>query len=153
MNVDKLTYPGLIVNKFEVGRIMPKADQLWDEWHDIDWKRVESYVWKLQKQIYRASIAGESVMVHTLQKRLLRSYFAKLLAVRKVSQENQGKRTAGVDGVKALTLNVWFQLANRLSIKRQPRPIRRVYLTAPNLVRLKSVRLVCLPCMIEPVNA
>ena len=32
MNVDKLTYPGLIVNKFEVGRRMPKADQLWDEW-------------------------------------------------------------------------------------------------------------------------
>src|SRR6266487_2926202 len=131
MNVDKLTYPGLIVNKFEVGRIMPKADQLWDEWHDIDWKRVESYVWKLQKQIYRASIAGESVMVHTLQKRLLRSYFAKLLAVRKVSQENQGKRTAGVDGVKALTPNARFQLANRLSIKRQPRPIRRVYIPKP----------------------
>jgi hypothetical protein len=76
MNVDKLTYPGLIVNKFEVGRRMPKADQLWDEWHDIDWKRVESYVWKLQKQIYRASTAGDSVTVHTLQKRLLRSYFA-----------------------------------------------------------------------------
>jgi len=110
---------------------MPKADQLWDEWHDIDWKRVESYVWKLQKQIYRASIAGNSVTVHTLQKRLLRSYFVKLLAVRKVSQENQGKRTAGVDGVKALTPNARFQLANRLSIKRQPRPIRRVYIPKP----------------------
>jgi len=110
---------------------MPKADQLWDEWHDIDWKRVESYVWKLQKQIYRASTAGDSVTVHTLQKRLLRSYFAKLLAVRKVSQENQGKRTAGVDGVKALTPNARFHLANRLSIKRQPRPIRRVYIPKP----------------------
>jgi N-terminal domain of reverse transcriptase len=128
MNVDKLTYPGLIVNKFGVGRIMPNADQLWDEWRDIDWKTVESYVWKLQKQIYRASLAGNTVTVHTVQKRLLRSYFAKLLAVRKVSQENQGKRTAGVDGVKALTPKARFQLASRLSIKRQPRPIRRVYI-------------------------
>jgi RNA-directed DNA polymerase len=131
MNVDKLTYPGLIVDKFGVGRTMPNAVQLWDEWQSIDWKSVESYVWKLQKQIYRASIAGDNVTVHTLQKRLLRSYFAKLLAVRKVTQENQGKRTAGVDGVKALTPNARFQLANRLSIKRRPRPIRRVYIPKP----------------------
>jgi hypothetical protein len=110
---------------------MPNADQLWDEWRDIDWKTVESYVWKLQKQIYRASLAGNTVTVHTVQKRLLRSYFAKLLAVRKVSQENQGKRTAGVDGVKALTPKARFQLASRLSIKRQPRPIRRVYIPKP----------------------
>ena len=128
MNVDKLTYPGLIVDKFGVGRTMPNAVQLWDEWRNIDWKRVESYVWKLQKQIYRASIAGNTATVHTLPKRLLRSYFAKLLAVRKVSQENQGKRTAGVDGVKALTPKERFRLAEKLNIKRRPRPIRRVYI-------------------------
>jgi RNA-directed DNA polymerase len=131
MNVDKLTYPGLIVNKSGVSRTMPKADQLWDEWRDIDWKAVESRVWKLQKQIYRASMAGDSVTIHTLQKRLLRSYFAKLLAVRKVSQENQGKRTAGVDGVKALTPKARFQLASRLDIKHKPSPIRRVYIPKP----------------------
>jgi RNA-directed DNA polymerase len=110
---------------------MPKAVQLWDEWQSIDWKRVESYVWKLQKQMYRASLAGANGTVPPLQKRLLRSYFAKLLAVRKVTQENQGKRTAGVDGVKALTPNARFQLANRLSSKRRPRPIRRVSIPKP----------------------
>src|SRR5439155_17671996 len=103
MNVDKLTYPGLIVDKFGVGRTMPNAVQLWDEWRNIDWKRVESYVWKQQKQICRASIPVNTVKVQTMRKSVIRYYFAKLLAVRKVSQENQGKRTAGVDGVKALT--------------------------------------------------
>ena len=131
MNADKLTYPGLIVDKLGVGGTMPNAGQLWDEWRNIDWKAVENYVWKLQKRIYRASIAGNTVTVHTVQKRLLRSYFAKLLAVRKVSQQNQGKRTAGVDGVKALTPKARFHLASRLNIKRQPRPIRRVYIPKP----------------------
>ena len=110
---------------------MPKAAQRWDEWHDLDWKRVESSVWKLQKQRARASTAGESVTVHPLQKRLLRSSVANLLAVRNVSPDNQGKRTAGVDGVKALTATARFHLAKRLSIKRQPRPIRRVYIPTP----------------------
>jgi RNA-directed DNA polymerase len=131
MNADTLTYPGLRVNTFGVGRTLPKADHLWDEWRDIDWKTVERYVWKLPKQIYRASVAGNIMTVHTLQKRLLRSYFAKLLAVRKVSQENQGKRTAGVAGVKALTPKARLQLANRLSAKHQPRPMRSVYIPKP----------------------
>jgi hypothetical protein len=64
MNADTLTYPGLIVNKFGVGRTMPNADHLWDEWRDSDWQTVERYVWKLQKQIYRASGAGNIMTVH-----------------------------------------------------------------------------------------
>jgi len=110
---------------------MPNTVQLWDEWRDIDWKRVESYVWKLQKRIYRASMAGEVGTVHQLQRRLLRSYYAKLLAVRKISQESQGKRTAGIDGMKSLTPSQRFELAQKLDIKHRARPIRRVYIPKP----------------------
>lgn len=110
---------------------MPNTVQLWDEWRNIDWKRVESYAWKLQKRIYRASMAGNVGTVHQLQRRLLRSYYAKLLAVRKISQENQGKRTAGVDGIKSLTPSQRFELAQKLDIKHRARPIRRVYIPKP----------------------
>ena len=74
-----------------------------DEWKDIAWKKVERNVFKLQKRIYRASIRDDRKKVHKLQRLLLKSKSAKLLAVRKVTQDNQGKKTAGVDGVKSLT--------------------------------------------------
>jgi RNA-directed DNA polymerase len=76
-------------------------------------------------------MAGDVVTVHQLQRRLLRSYYAKLLAVRKISQENQGKRTAGVDGIKVLTPPQRFELAQKLDINRKARPIRRVYIPKP----------------------
>ncbi len=56
-------------------------------------------VFKLQKQIFQAIESGNKVKLQT-QKLLSKSYYAKLLAVRKVTQDNTGKRTAGVDGVK-----------------------------------------------------
>jgi hypothetical protein len=60
-------------------------------------------VFKLQKRIYKASQAGDIRRVHQLQRLLLKSRAAKLLAVRRVSQDNRGKHTAGVDGIKSLT--------------------------------------------------
>ncbi|NES66896.1 MAG: hypothetical protein F6K24_17370, partial [Okeania sp. SIO2D1] len=73
------------------------------KWKDINWKKVEKSVFKLQKLIYRASSRGELRKMHRYQKLLLKSYYARLLAVRRVTQDNQGKKTAGVDGIKNLT--------------------------------------------------
>ena len=72
-------------------------------WKNIEWKEVEVRVFKLQKRIYRASQSGDVAKVHKLQRLLLRSWCAKLLAVRRISQDNQGKKTAGIDGVKKFT--------------------------------------------------
>lgn len=73
------------------------------EWKAINWARVERRVFKLQKRIYQATVFGEKRKAKSLSRILAKSYFAKLLAVRQVSQLNQGKKTAGVDGVKSLT--------------------------------------------------
>jgi RNA-directed DNA polymerase len=73
------------------------------EWSQIDWREVEIRVFKLQKRIYRASRSGDVAKVHKLQRLLLRSWCAKLLAVRRISQDNQGKNTAGIDGIKSLS--------------------------------------------------
>ena len=72
------------------------------KWKDINWKKVEKYVFKLQKLIYRASNRGEIRKMRKYQKLLTKSYYARLLAVRRVTQDNQGKKTAGIDGIKSL---------------------------------------------------
>ena len=72
-----------------------------DTWNEIDWKVVEVQVFKLQKRIYKASQRGDVVLVHKLQRLLTKSYFGKLLSIRRVTQDNQGKKTAGIDGVKS----------------------------------------------------
>lgn len=73
------------------------------EWHSINWRKLERRVYKLQKRIYQASQRGDLKTVRKLQKLLLKSWSAKALAVRRVTQDNTGKKTAGVDGVKSLS--------------------------------------------------
>ena len=69
-----------------------------EDWAQIPWRKLEKYVYRLQKRIYRASTRGESEVVHSLQRLLLKSRAARTLAVRRVTQDNQGKRTAGSTG-------------------------------------------------------
>jgi RNA-directed DNA polymerase len=61
----------------------------------------------------------------------LRSTSARLLAVRRVTQDNQGKKTPGVDGVAALEPPERCLLVAGLSLERQARPVRRVWIPKP----------------------
>jgi RNA-directed DNA polymerase len=97
-------------------------------WQDIPWRPVERAVFKLQKRIYQASQRGDGKAVHTLQRLLWRSWYARLLATRRVTQDNRGKRSAGVDGVKALTPPQRRHLAQRLSLSLKAQPVRRVWI-------------------------
>ena len=72
-------------------------------WDNIDWLKVERYVFKQQKRIYTASRQGDIKQVRKLQRTLMRSWSNKALAVRRVTTDNRGKKTAGVDGVKNLS--------------------------------------------------
>lgn len=78
------------------------------EWKDVNWRKAEKAVFKLQKRIYQVSASGSMSAVEKtkklrkLQKTLMRSWSARLIAVKRVTQDNQGKVTAGVDGVKNL---------------------------------------------------
>ena len=100
-------------------------------WEDIDWRKVERYVFKLQKQIFKASRQGNLKKVRQLQKTLMRSWYNRLLAVRRVSQDNRGKKTAGVDGVKSLTPVARIKLAKNLRIKGKSKATRRVWIPKP----------------------
>lgn len=102
-----------------------------EEWKQINWAKAERYVFKLQKRIYAASRRGDVKRVRKLQKTLVRSWSNRILAVRSVTQENQGKKTAGVDGVKSLPPNARLELAGQLKLTGKSKPTRRVPIPKP----------------------
>lgn len=98
------------------------------EWKDIPWRKLERVIFKLQKRIFRASQRGEVKTVRRLQKTLMRSWSAKMLAIRRVTQDNQGKKTAGVDGIKSLTPPQRLALIGNLKLSQKAKPTRRVWI-------------------------
>ncbi|PMB38408.1 group II intron reverse transcriptase/maturase [Fischerella thermalis CCMEE 5319] len=101
------------------------------EWNTIPWRKLERNVFKLQRRIYQASKRGDSRQVKRLQRLLIKSWSAKTLAVRKVTQDNTGKKTAGVDGVKSLTPIQRLELIKKLNLNDKPKAIRRVWIPKP----------------------
>jgi RNA-directed DNA polymerase len=100
-------------------------------WKTINWRQAERYVFKLQKRIYAASRRGDVKLCRKLQKTLMRSWSNRVLAVRRVTQDNQGKKTAGVDGVKSLPPKARLELAGQLKLTGKSKPTRRVWIPKP----------------------
>ncbi len=101
------------------------------EWRDTNWRKLERSVFKLQKRIYQASNCGNVKLVRRLQKLMISSWSARALAVRRVTQDNQGKKTAGVDGVKTLTPKQRLILVNKIKLSNKVKPTRRVWIPKP----------------------
>ena len=101
------------------------------KWNEIPWRTLEISVFKLQKRIYQASLNVDIKRVHQLQKLLLKSESARLLAVRRVTQENQGRKTAGVDGIAKLKPKERLHLAENLKLGERSDPVRRVWIPKP----------------------
>jgi len=103
-------------------------------WADIKWHTMEGHVRRLQERIYRATTNKAWRTVKNLQKLLVRATSTKLLAIRRITQENQGKHTAGIDGMVYDTPEArWRLFQEGLSLKGYtPRPVRRVYIPKDN---------------------
>lgn len=102
-----------------------------DAWETIHWPQVQRDVYRLQQRIYRASQQGETGKVQSLQRLLLKSWSARVLAVRRVTQENEGKKTAGIDGIHSLKPAERIQLAKEITLDRNAAPVRRVLIPKP----------------------
>ena len=82
--------PDLIAFYTKVKEMRMKCNM---KWNAIQWKRAHSRVWKLQRKIYENSRLGNKTRVRLYQEKLINSDSAKLIAVRKVTQDNRGKKT------------------------------------------------------------
>jgi RNA-directed DNA polymerase len=86
-----------------------------ESWKSLPWKQFQKTLFRLQKRVYKAVRAGDKRKARSLQKLILKSQAAKLLAIRQVTQLNAGKKTAGIDGKASFTFEERFTLANELS--------------------------------------
>jgi RNA-directed DNA polymerase len=100
-------------------------------WRQIDWRQVEADVRRLRQRIFTASQAGDLKRVRSLQKLMLRSRANTLSSVRRVTERNAGRLTAGVDGEVVLSPEAKLKLADRMQHPSEPfkaQPVRRVYI-------------------------
>lgn len=102
------------------------------EWNQLPWTRIQRQVFKLQRRIYRAAQRKDQRLVHRLQRLMMRSWYARLLAVRRVTQENRGKRTAGIDGIAKLVAKERLKLARGITLSAKPKPVRRIWIDKRN---------------------
>ena len=108
------------------------TDQKWETWEDIDWNKCQHWVGKLQGRIVKAQKEGKYGKVKTLQWMLTHSFYAKALAVKRVSS-NKGSKTAGVDKKIWSTSNVKFMAIAKLKRRGyQPQPLKRVNIKKSN---------------------
>ena len=113
------------------GASTPGAKHI-DNWEAINWKQIQTHVFRLQRRIYRAAQAKNWTVVRSLQKLSLGSWSARCLAVRQVTQDNRGKKTPGVDGVASIPPEQRLDLVEGLrEVTRKADPLRRVYIPKP----------------------
>ncbi|KHD08329.1 hypothetical protein PN36_16545 [Candidatus Thiomargarita nelsonii] len=110
----------------------------WD-WDYLIWGKVRRLVFNLQKRIYKAAKACKYRKARSLMYLLQHSFYASLLGVRTVTTENKGKRTPGVDRVKAntpkrkkaLVMDVLDTIQKGWD-KYEAKPAKRIYIPKAN---------------------
>ncbi len=97
-------------------------------WKDVDWKLIHKRLSRQQKRVYKASMERNRAKVHALQRRIIGSLDAKLIAVRRVTTENKGHNTAGVDRQRAISNEMKMKLVYKVNLDGKASPIRRAYI-------------------------
>jgi len=90
------------------------SDNASESWRELPWKQFRRNLFRLQKRVYKAIQVGDKQKAKSLQKLILKSTSARLLAIRQVTQLNAGKKTAGVDGKASLSFEERGALSKEL---------------------------------------
>jgi RNA-directed DNA polymerase len=111
----------------------PEGDDF--DWGSVNWPDAEDEVRRLRQRIFTASRAGDLARVRNLQKLMLRSRANALVSVRRVTERNAGRKTAGIDGTVVVTAPGKAILADsvqRHDASQRPKPLKRVYISKAN---------------------
>lgn len=136
----------LINTEREIEKSDPKR-----QWHLINWKKTEEVVKDLQEKIVIAKLEENTKEMYKLQWKLLTTFEAKALAVRKVIT-NQGGKTAGTDNITWKgPKDYWYAIEKLKEIVRNPtkyraQPLRRVWIPKTNS---KELRPLGIPTLID----
>ena len=130
------TTENVVIDDAVINDVVNGPEDICLDWASIDWRQVEADVRRLRQRIFTASRAGDHKKVRNLQKLMLRSRANTLLSVRRVTEINAGRSTAGIDGkVVALgpdkaELAAWLQ--QRHCSVDGLEPVRRVFIPKAN---------------------
>src|SRR5574341_2208557 len=111
----------------------PEGDVL--DWSAVDWRMVEEDVRRLRQRIFAASQVGDLKKVRSLQKLMLRSRANALMSVRRVTEHNAGRKTAGIDGHVVVGAQEKAELADWVQHRAapwSPQPVKRGYVPKKN---------------------
>jgi RNA-directed DNA polymerase len=118
-----------------------------EQWESIDWDKAEKQINRLQIRIAKAAVTGNNNKIKRFQYLLTHSFYAKALAVKKVTS-NRGKNTSGIDKKLWSTSAAKMKATLSLTDKHyRAKPLRRVYIEKKD--KKKSDLLEFPQCMIE----
>ena len=105
-----------VFRKHKLEQIMVSHDRNISElWKELPWKKFRVNLFRLQKRVFKAVQVKDMRKARSLQKLILKSKSARLLAIRQITQLNAGKKTAGIDGKKSLSIEERFILEKTLA--------------------------------------
>ena len=122
-----------------IKRILPKTEIELEvdaqmRWQNLPWDNFQVRIKKIQTKIYHDTKHGKWKQVRDQQRLLLHSMAAKALAIRKITQKNRGKMTAGLDGNVYLTAKSRIALLSEIDTKYlfskayKPTHVKRIYI-------------------------
>jgi len=123
----------------QINRILPKTEidlevDAQARWQGLPWDKFQARIKKIQTRIYQDTKHGKWKQVRDQQRLLLHSTAAKALAIRKITQTNRGKLTAGLDKKVYLTAKSRLALLSEINTKflfskaYKPTHVKRIYI-------------------------